>query len=264
MRKKSSARRKSNALGLAFFVGSLVALLILAALVIKILLIFSHSKFDGKHQFVLEIREPSIERFVVFNPDNASVRMLTVTGRLTNNPLADLGIPVDGLLSVTHDIASPSDITWYLLLHSDNANDSLTIVDAINLFVFVHTSDISAAPSQTVTLKEDPSTVDTAITKIFVDTTLYNQGESIAVVNGTTVSGLGSEVGRTLTHVGGNVISITTAVNPISSSSVGYTGKSTYTAQRLANILHLPLAHLSSQSISDITVTVGLDRAKDF
>lgn len=264
MRKKSSARRQSNALGLAFFVGSLIVLLILAALAIKVFLVFSHSKFDGKHQFVLEIQEPRLERFVVFNPDNTSVRMLTVTGRLTSNPLADLGIPVDGQIHVTHDITSPSDITWYLLFHSDSTNDSLTIVDAINLFVFVHTSDTSNIPSQTVTLKEDPSSVDTSITKVFVDTTLYNQGESIAVVNGTTISGLGSGVGRLLTHVGGNVISITTAVNPIATSTVGYTGKSTYTAQRIAGVLHFPLVRLPSQAISDITVTVGLDKTNEF
>lgn len=263
MRKRPSAHT-SNTLGFALFIGSLIGLLIIVALGIKFYLLISQSTFDGKHQYVLEVQEPSQERFVIFNPDNQSVRMVLVKGKISGNPALSLGIPVDGVFRSPTDISSVSSLTGTLLFGGSEDKKTITSLDALNLFVFVHTTDIGKVPSETIRTSEDSTSQNTALSKVLVDSTLYNEGKTIAVVNGTSISGLANRVSRLITDIGGDVISVTTSVNTVPTSSVGYTGQQTYTAKRLAHILHLPLVQLPGQSISDITVTLGTDKANMF
>lgn len=258
-----SSSHHSNAFGVALFVGSLILLLIFAAFIIKILLVFHQSSFDGKHQFVVAVNEPHTTQFVIFNPDVGSIKTLVVAGATASNPESAFSVPVDATAVADDTYASSSDLINSLVFNRKRMHATMTIIDAINLLIFSHTvsSDNQSSQAITVASLAEP---DSLAAKVFLDNTLYKEGKSVAIVNATNVAGLGTTVGTLLMNMGGNVVSITTADNTSSTSSVVFTGDLSYTASRIAHILHMPLVHLSGVRISDITVTVGTDRTKYF
>lgn len=272
MRKKSvrqqsshsrSSSRHSNAFGVALFVGSLILLLIFAAFIIKVMLVFHQSTFDGKHQFVVAVREPHTTQFVVFNPDVGSIKTLTVAGATSSNPESAFSVPVDASAVTDDTYPSSSDIANALVFKRKQLHASLTIVDAINLLIFSHTVSSDNESSQAITLAS-LNKPNSPASQVFFDNSLYKEGKSIAVVNATDISGLGTNISALLTNLGGDVVSVTTADKTSATSSVAYTGDLSYTASRIAHILHLPLVHLSGVQISDITVTIGTDKVNFF
>lgn len=260
MRRKNTAHH-SSIFGFAVFIGLLFLLLILGATAIKVFLLFSRSTFDGKHQFVIEVQEPNRLRFVVFNPDSHTINTLLVDGVVSQKTPLNLGVPVDAVVIAGSDIL-PSELPQNMLF-SSSIRSTATIIDAVNLFVFTHVAHISTTTAQRVYLANAMSAPSIS-PRLFLDVTIYKEGESVAIINGTGIAGLGNKIARLLTNVGANVISVTTADTPSEASSVAYTGQSTYSATRFAHILHLPLVHLSGASVSDITITVGTDKAGIF
>ncbi len=262
MRKIRSAHHASY--GLALFVISLITLLILAALAIKVFLIFKQSSFDGKHQYSIELQEPGQTRFFVLNPDDISLHTVLIAGKISGSPELALGIPVDATLQDKADITSFSSLANALLFKRGELHASTTIVDGINAFIFVHTSDTNKTLSAQTSIQADPNTQDVILSKVFVDSAIYKAGESVAIVNGTNVAGLGNRIARLFTHIGVNVVSVTTADTSTPMSSVAYVGNLSYTVVRLSHLLHLPAVRLSTAAISDITVTLGTDKSQQF
>lgn len=264
MRKKSARRtRQSNTVGIAIFIGSLIGLLIFTALIIRLVLLIHRSTFDWKSQFVVAVKRNSSAEFVVFNPDDKSIKTLVVSGNIPNNLEIGLALPVDAIIRPDEDVVSITDITDALAFHRNKMHTSLTQIDAINLFIFSHMVDSKKIISETIFLK-DIDANDQLLTKILTDNRIYKEGKSIAVINATDISGLGTTISKLLTHMGGNVVSVTTADKPSISSSIGYTGDPSYTVTRLSQVLHFPLVHLSGIAISDITVTLGTDKSSLF
>lgn len=256
-RKSAQHRSHSNTYGFALFMGALIVLLVIAGLAIKLFLLFQHSSFDGKHQFSLEIQEPQQTRFIVFNPSDDSIHTLLLTGKISNNPELTLGIPVDAKVIATQDITSPDALGKDLIFQRKELHATPTIIDGINLFIFSHTANDGKALSQQAALSNTDQ--DAHFTKIFTDEVIFQEGKSISIVNGTGISGLGSKVQQLLTHIGANVVSVTTADTPNPKSAIRYTGNTSYTVSRISNLLHIPATRLSTASISDITVVLGTD-----
>lgn len=257
--RKRSARNKnhSNAFGIALFVGALVGLLVLAAVVIRIILVFHQSTYDGKHQYILSVKEPNKTEIIAFNPDTQTIHSLIINGNVDSNPESKFLIPIDSTAISSEDL-SLSDITTTLVFHGGKMRTTMTPVDAVSLLFFYHTVDSENISSQTVSLDEMTSKKSN-LSKLFLNETLYKEGKSIAIVNATDVSGLGTTVATLMSNIGGNVVSITTADKSSETSSVAYTGDLSYTASHLARVLHMPLIHLPGITISDITITLGKD-----
>lgn len=261
---RKHAARHSNAFGLALFIGSLIGLLVFVALLIKVFLLFHHSSFDNKQQFVLEEQEPEQVRFFVFNPDAHSIKTLMLTGSVPKNPQLALGIPIDATMHSKTDIASISTLANNLLLDRHTLHTSTTIVDGILLFIFIHRTDATQETAASSSNMISQSQQNALFSKIFYDTTIYQEGKSIAIINGTNISGLGNKISDLLSHIGVNVVAVTTADTPSPTSQVAYTGQLSYTAKRVAKLLQIPLIHLPSVGISDITITLGTDKTKYF
>lgn len=262
MRKRTARpKQHARAYGMAIFIGCLVGLLIIAALAIKIILLFTQSSFDGKHQFVVALKEARETRFVIFNPDSQVVSSLLYKGTLPQNPMISLGAPIDGTLVSSKDISSPSDLVNTLLFHHD-LKTTLTPIDAINLFVFLHTAANSTHQSFDTTPNNASNTQ--IFSKAFYNETIFTEGKTVAIVNGTNISGLGTVLAVLLKNMGANVVSVTTADTPSPKSYISYTGESSYTLSRFVHLLKLPTVHLSGVAISDITITLGTDKTSVF
>ena len=268
MRKRTARKVKpqqSHARGLALFVGSLVLLLIIVALLIKVFLIFHHSVFDGKHQFVLALRKPEATQFLIFNPDDSptSIQNVIVEGSSPKNPESTFLIPVDATAISTDTTTAIDTITSSLFFHRHQMHAQITIVDALRLLLFVHSVESKNEQSQIVSSQNFTQQI-TSSNSPFIDQTIYREGESVAIINATDVSGFGTKIASLLSLMGVNVISVTSAEDQKPTSSVGYSGNLSYTASRIAKVLHMPLTHLSGVQISDITVTLGEDATHFF
>lgn len=249
--KRRPARHHANTFGVAIFIGSLCVLLVLAAILIKLLLVVHKSTFDGEHQFVVAEIEPTQTRFVIFNPDNNTLTTLVVTGNLSSNINYQLGFPMDGMLKTSQDIL-PADLPFALVTH----DSSLTRIDALRLWLFVFFGHPDVVFSQTLSMHS----LANVSAHIFSDATVYKEALSVSVSNGTDVSGLGGRINNLLTNIGANVINVTTSPTTLTTSSVAYSGNLSYTAARIAKLLQIPLVHLPSSTVSAITVTIGTDK----
>lgn len=259
MKRKKTVQR-SNARGFALFVGSLIGLLILVACSIKLLLLFRQSTFDTRYQFVLEEHETAQTRFFVFNPADSSMHRLLFTGVFSTDLQRNMGIPVDAVVNSSQDFSDPDTLMAKLLIHTSEMTSNLTPIDMMHIFLFRYTIDSAKTLSLQTSNAEDPTEQDALLTKIFIDKTLYQEGQSVTIVNGTGKVGLGNKIARLLTHIGGNVVSVITAQENSAVSTVTYTGNSSYSITRIASLLHLPEVHSSLAMISDITITLGTDK----
>ena len=249
----------SKTLQIAFIFFVVVGLLIGLSLIVKVGIIVSRSRFDGQHQFILQVNERSGQgELIVFSPDTHTISLLTLTGSdVSTSAVRTLQLPVDG---VVND-ARTSDIGSLLLGMSDK--DTINILDRIRLFVFDKTVAGDNIAEKSIHLPADQVELD-SLSQLTTDQTLYKEAMTISVVNGSGVSGLGNAVAKVLTHVGANVISVTTADDTQKSSHIVYTGNKTYTVNRLSRIFKITPTMTTKAGIADITLIIGEDKGKEF
>lgn len=253
---KKAKKPKALQIAVLFFV--IVGLLILLSLLVKAVLIVTRSHFDGQHQFVLQVDEnKSTSMVVIFAPDTHTISLLTLSGvDAAHSALTTIGLPVDATMHSVIEGGSTSDIVGRVL---SSSSDTLNILDRIKLFIFSKTvadEDIAAKSIQLPL----PESLDTTVAQLTTDHTLYKEAMTVAIVNGSGISGLGNATAKLLTHIGANVISVTTADKEQRLSSISYTGEKTYTVSRLGKIFDIVPTVTTKAGIADVIVTIGQDK----
>ncbi len=71
---------------------------------------------------------------------------------------------------------------------------------------------------------------------------------------------MGNWTSRLLTNLGGSVVLISTASKEEETTSIAYSGKKTYTVERLEKILGLNAVKKETGAIANIVVVIGKDR----
>src|SRR6478752_1423793 len=89
-------RAKSKSLQIALVFGIVVALFIGLSLLVKIGILISKSRFDGQHQFVIQVKEHGKTEAIVLSPDIHKIVVLILEGS-------------DGTTSLTKSIQLPVD-----------------------------------------------------------------------------------------------------------------------------------------------------------
>ncbi|KKQ29054.1 MAG: hypothetical protein US43_C0009G0001, partial [Candidatus Levybacteria bacterium GW2011_GWA1_37_16] len=92
------------------------------------------------------------------------------------------------------------------------------------------------------------------------DTSIEKDHQTIRIINGTEVIGLGNRLARLITNMGGDVIIVATSDSLIKKSSILYIDKKTYTVERLQKVLGYEVAKEENNAISDITIVIGEDK----
>lgn len=255
--RKSSHHADSLRIALVFVCS--IALLLAAGIFLKLFLILRSSTFDGSHQYNLSVQESKDKNAILsFNPAAKSVTMLTVIGKVDTTANSYLGIPVDAslVLPLNTDAAK---LTENALFHATKEKD-ITLIDKLRLLLFVNTLKPSDFHYQTITLPVDSTMTEKTLPSLFLDNTLYFDNESVAIVNATGESGVGSQVAHMLSTIGINVVSVTTAAKEEDGSILSSAHVSTYTMHRLSHVLHLTTTEDKNKAtISDITLTLGKD-----
>ncbi len=259
--------RTTKAFRVVFIFFTCVLLLILFSLIIKVSLIISRSHFSGTHQFIMQVSQSSDKSEVIlFSPDQKSLSIISLIGSSAGgNAQKSIQIPIDSYLhddSVydSHDNTFVQNILMknLFLQHKD-----ITIFDIFRLLVFSHGVSHDRVFTKKVDMSTNISVLDNQLTQLFTDASIYKQGDTVAIVNGSGIAGLGNALARLLTHIGVNVISVTTSADSIHTSSVTYFGGSSYTIQRMNQLLHMAVKPTSDQQVAKITITIGTDRGEE-
>lgn len=259
--RKRNVQIGEKSLSIALFFILLVGFLIALSILLKVFLLFKTAKFDGEHQFILELHHDTKKQLLSFDPDTGSAVIASLNGTTTSTLGNYAGIPVDSIVTTDEGYDSLYTLAQRFLFHPPQ-NLPLNIVDRVRLFLFVNSIKPTSITEDTLQMGEGVD--DKKLMQLFLDHTAYTENASIAVVNGSGVSGLGNRVAEYLSHIGLDVISVTSASQMQEKSSIVYAGKEGYTVKRLMRIFAIPVQQSNAPMLSDITVIIGKDAAGKF
>lgn len=259
--KTSSEKTKKKSLYLAVLFIAGFLLLIIIAFIIRVTILFSHSTFNSRNNYLLEVLEKNNHAMIlVFTPDTQTASILHI-----DNTVPDigkqLGIPIDGILktSTVFDNDSLPKVLWNLVIqfHTYRAIQ-VNQADIYKLFLFSQSLKTNAIVHQDIHLPLSDQSDLKNLSRSVIDHTLFEEGQSISVVNATGKSGRGTQLTKLLTNIGGNVISVSTADQLQQQSVISYSGSEIYTIRRLKKILGFPIKN-QKPPISDIMIIIGKD-----
>jgi hypothetical protein len=251
---------KQGNLKLAGIFIAVVLGLIFLSFTVKLAFVIKGSKFDGNHKFNVLFKGNNEEDIVSFSPNPRSISILKIV-----NPSTDLAntiaVPIDGTIKVKGDLNISDLLT--ILFKSEfpmgNKVGNLTFLDLFRLALFSRT-----VSSNTTYLREFSSNFsnaqkNTIISLTFTDPSVYEENQSIEIINATTVNGLGAKFALFITNIGGNPILISNSDNQESKSKIIYFGEESYTVKRLSAYFNIPKEKASQRGIADVIIVLGKD-----
>lgn len=266
VRRKQHHTQETTRIALVFcvFIVSLLAISVL----LRVAAVVAKSRFDGAHRFTLAFHanKSDVVDIVSFAPERneiVSLRLLGWGGEQENIGKV-LGLPIDGTVNTSFPISSEdaTTILWQTILSYQTVRTDTTFLDLARLLLFVR-----AVPLGNVTRKEVHRSLselafDKLSASLFGNATVIEERQSISIINGANIPGLGQRLARFVANMGGNVVSVTTGKQEASMSAVACREKKTYTCAKLRQLLGFGFMGGSQETIADITITIGQDSVK--
>jgi LytR cell envelope-related transcriptional attenuator len=264
---KNAAQDESKSLKTFFLYVFVVILIILVALVVKAVLIFEQSKFDGSHDFTLAVTEQNkVKEIIAFHPQVPGISTLVIED--TNIPYVALaksyGITPNGYIQVQNNSDVGEDSTafmWSTVIHSENWQSNLTVFDKIRLMLLSKSVTTNNKTTEEISLVNQTPQTDTVITSTLTDQEIADENISVQVINATNITGFGQRLGKVLTNLGANVIDVSTAQDMQKKTTIQYFGNDSYTVDRLEKLLGVTATKITTQPIANIVVTLGTDKS---
>lgn len=256
------AKKKDNKnLKLAGLFLVLVLGLIVLSVLFKCLLIVKASRFDGSHNFIVAFVGQNETRVASFSPKNKSLSLLDVNVRSANDLVKLFSIPVDATI-ISEDLKTGSipSTLFKSAFSLGRPGKDLNTLDALRLFFFSKT--ISQANIHQEQLSTDFTDMQksTIISLALADPAIYQENQSIQVINGADVYGAGTRLAKLISNIGGNVILVSTSDKPIKNSKITYYGNKTYTVKKLRDYINFPIEEADKRGVADVTIIIGKDK----
>lgn len=257
---KKTRKVKKNNLKIGIIFSAIILILIGLSLAGKLFFLLGQGKYDDNYPFSIKVTTNTSTQYLSISPKQHKVNILTF-GKVALP--AALQIPQDAQISGNPVLVTASSISSYFasILSDKKIKTNLTSVDISRLYVFSKTLSQSDVTMQSVSALDEK--VDKIISSAFSDPTIVSEDLRVEIVNATGAYGVGNSAAGLLTHIGANVVFVSTADSTESKSVIYYTGSKSYTAQRIARVLGFKLVESKQKTISDIEVRVGQD-SKDF
>lgn len=261
MKQKESTHARS--LMLAGIFSLILGIIICIAIVLRVLFLFIHSSFDRKHQFILfDLQKNNKAQVIVFTP---VIQSITITHIIGVNSVSD----IEKNLLLPND-AFVNDPAWRV--NENNTSflgrlffrfsafrpQGINQADVYKLWMYSKSVSSGSIQEKTVTLPIHISRPDIT-NDFYVDHTLFQEANTITVVNATGEPGIANTFANVLTTIGGNVIAVTTADQEMDKSVI-YAKTRTYTVNRISHLFHMPII-MKNQPLSDIIITIGKNDA---
>lgn len=248
----------------AIFVLLVLGLMILSVF-FKLAFLIKNSKFDGTHKFNVLLITKNKQSVVSFSPSNKSFTLLFINDKEAKENLSKfLGIPIDGKI-ISEDNLSKDNLLFVFLksvFPLGNFVEDLTIIDLIRLSVFLRTVPEASIYEREISNKFSQAQKSTIISLSFTDPAIYEENQSIEIINAAKVYGAGGRLANLISHMGGNVVLITSADKQEKISKIIYSGKVTYTVKKLSSYLNFALEKKDKKSIVDVIIIIGTDKAE--
>lgn len=174
-----------------------------------------------------------------------------------------LGLPVDGSIIASSDnsLVEGNNFSYMEALRmifsgNDYKLEDVNWVDVLKVSYYsqvIDKNDIS-------NVEIDSLSLDLTANR-FIDTDIYNEKQSVQVINSTGIDGLALDVSTVLKNMGYNVVSL---INGKDKKSVIEAGNvNTVSVKRLQKLFEIPIVKSSRSQVSDITVVLGEDLRKE-
>jgi len=264
MKKQKESALSNTKIAIVFF--AFLIFIIGISLVFKVVAVIRQGQFDDSKRFTLAINDGKSTEVMSLSPGLKNI----VIFKLNDNVRpAEAGvlleIPIDGFIAFESlDLNQKTDSLFIkTILNYTGLKTNLTIIDLFKLVLFTRTIPESSIDVKTV---GDASglELDKIVGHLASDTFIEKDNQTIQIINGTDVNGLGNKLARVVTNMGGDVIIVATGNKPRKKSVIQYIDKKTYTVERLQKVLGYEVVEETDNAISDITIIIGEDKINSF
>lgn len=261
MKKKEREQAISNTkIAVVFFV--FLTLVVGISLIFKVIAVMRSSQFDDSKRFTLSIADGKNIEIMSLDPGLKDITVFKLKDNIQPYEAGrQLAIPIDGFISSDSlDLNQKADSLFIkTILNYGRLKTNLTIVDLFKLAMFIRTIPESAI---NVKIAEDASGLgwDRVVGRLVGETLIEKDNQTIKILNGAGVDGLGNRLARLITNMGGDVIMVATEDRLINKSKISYIDKKTYTVERLQKVLGYEAVKEAENAISDITIVIGKDK----
>ncbi len=241
----------------------IVGILIFISLLVRFLVVLKNSKFDGHARFTIAVIQKKSFRIISFDPDANTIANLLVDGSAAGSPQRSVGVPIDGIITVTRPLVlsnDPSNALLEIILHPTDTRNDITGIDLIRLYLYAKTVSVKSIQQEKISLTGNENDIDKLVTQLFADTKIIDDNLSVEIVNGTDIPGMGKRLERIINNAGGNVVAVSSSHEVEKGSKIYYYQKPSYTETRLQRMLGYPASVTNAQGIADIKIVIGEDQ----
>ena len=260
MRKKESALSNTK-IAIIFFI--FLAFIVSVSLIFKTILVVRAGQFDGSKRFNLTVSDNKNIEVMSFAPPAKTIAVFKLSKNIGSYEAGQfLEIPIDGFItSNSLDLNQRADSVFFkAIFNYKNLQTNLTIIDLLKLLVFSKTVAASSVNSKNISVDLSPSELEKLVGRLVSDELIEKDNQTIQVINGTDIDGLGNRLARLVTNMGGDVIIVATSDSRKKESTISYIDQKTYTVERLEKVLGYPAIKAGNDAISDITIVIGEDK----
>lgn len=250
---KRKKQENSNLKLAGIFVVFVLGLIVLSTF-FKLFLIIKSSRFDGTHNFIVNFAGEKNNRIVAFSPKNKSLSILDINN--SNGNLAkSLEIPIDGKIALNDEKITSS--LFKSILSLGKPLNNLTILDALRLLFFSETISANNINERQLSLGLNDAQKATIISLSFTDASVYQENQSIQIINAADTYGIGGRLAALITNIGGSVILVSTSDQTVQASKIVYFGDESYTVKKLSAYLGFPAEKSDNRGVADVIITIG-------
>jgi len=261
MTKQKASALRNTKIAIVFFV--FLAFIVGLSVTFKIVGIIKDGQFDSSKRFNLAITNGrNIEVMSFSNSKNIAVFKLDKNIKLFEAGRI-LEVPIDGFIDLSTLDLNQKINSLFLksILNYQTLKTNLTIIDLLKLFAFSSRVAQSDVTTKTIGYEAFGIATDKIVSRLVADEFIEKDNQTIQIINGTNIGGLGNRLARLITNMGGNVIIVATSDMPKKMSTISYIDEKSYTVEKLNKILGYELVLEADNAISDITITIGEDKA---
>lgn len=260
MGRKRSADKKSN-LKPVYYFALLFFFIVTISLIFKTVDTFKKSKFDGSNRFTLALKNNNEVKFLTVSPKDNTLGVLNVK-KVSKEEFENASIPRDAIAEKVTNSENPKSSLSWMLKNYRKIDTDLTIVDLIRLNLFARGVDDDSIKNTSIDNLSD-SDLDKILQTFFIDPSIVDEKMTIQITNSSNIAGLGNELASYLSSLGANVILVNTSQSEELESKI-YHKDTSYTLDKVSEILDIEPEVKDVNSISDITIIIGKDKERLF
>ena len=259
--KKQEQAISNTKIAIMFFM--ILLFLVSLSLVFKMVLVVRAGQFDGSKRFNLTISDNKNLEVMSLAPPAKTIAVFKLNKNIGSYEAGQLlKVPIDGfMLSNSLDLNQRADSLFLkAIFNYKTLQTNLTIIDLLKILIFSKTVMPSLINTKNISGDLTPSEIDKVVGQLVSDEFIEKDNQTIRIINGTDIGGLGNRLARLVTNMGGDVIIVATENSPKKASTISYIDQKTYTVERLQKVLGYPVVRQANNAISDITIIIGEDK----